>query len=115
MPTGPIRIRSGRLPADSEGHTPPAFTPYFSVLGMSEADTPMVIPIRAHLDTIERLIIGDYYIGRGSRQRGLSKSIFCITHKVSAVGRESCDPTVRETCRETAVWMKGYGLFQACV
>ena len=88
MPTGPIRIRSGRLPAGSQGHTPPAFTPYFSVLGMTEADTPMVIPIRANLDAIKRLMIGDYYIGRGSRQRGLSKSIFCNTHKVSAVGRD---------------------------
>ena len=34
------------------------------------------------------MMTGDYYIGRGSRQRSLKKSTFCNTHKVSAVGRE---------------------------
>ena len=55
---------------------------------MAESDTPVVLTIRANLDAIKRLMIGDYYIGRGSRQRELSKSIFCNTQKVSAVGRE---------------------------
>ena len=48
----------------------------------------MVLPIRAHLDSIKRLMVGDFYIGRGSRERGLTKSVFCNTHEVSTVGRE---------------------------
>ena len=88
LPTGLVRSRSSRLPIGSQGHTPPTSTPYYSVLGMAESDTPMVLPIRANLDAIKRLMIGDYCIDRGSRQRGLSKSIFCNTNKVSAVGRE---------------------------
>ena len=48
----------------------------------------MVLPSRGHLDTINRMMTGDYFIGRGSRQRSLKKSIFCNAHKVSAVGRD---------------------------
>ena len=47
----------------------------------------MVFPIRAHLDLFKRLMIGDHFLGRGSRQRGIAKSVFCNTHKVSVVGR----------------------------
>ena len=48
-----------------------------SVLGERFLDTPMVLPIRGHLDSIGRMMVGDYYIGRGCRQRGLSQSLFC--------------------------------------
>ena len=43
--------------------------PELSVLGEDFDHTPMVIPIRAHLDSVKRLLKGDVYIGRGSRQR----------------------------------------------
>ena len=36
--------------------------------------TPIVVPVRGHLDSIKRLVKGDRYIGRGSRQRSLGKS-----------------------------------------
>ena len=45
----------------------------------------MVLPFRGHLDTTNRMMTGDYYIGRGSRQRSLKRSVFRNTHKVSAV------------------------------
>ena len=37
-------------------------------------DTPMVVPVRGHLDSIKRLLKGDRYIGRGSRQRSRGNS-----------------------------------------
>ena len=39
------------------------------------------------MDSIKRLLKGDVYIGRGSRQRSLPKSRYCNTFKVSQVGR----------------------------
>ena len=42
-----------------------------SALGESFAQTPLIVPIRGHLDSIKRLLKGDVYIGRGSRQRSL--------------------------------------------
>ena len=56
----------------------------------------MVLPVRANLDAIKRFMIGDCYIGRGSRQRGLSKSIFCNTHKVSCSSKRKGDPDVQK-------------------
>ena len=38
-----------------------------SALGESFAQTPLIVPIRGHLDSIKRLLKGDVYIGRGSR------------------------------------------------
>ena len=52
------------------------------------SQTPLVLPIRGHLDAINRLMTGDFEIGRGSRQRSLKRIIYCNTHKVSAVGRD---------------------------
>ena len=49
----------------------------------------MVLPIRGHLDSIGRMMVGDYYIGRGCRQRGLSQSLFCNDFKVSVFGRDT--------------------------
>ena len=59
----------------------------FSALGDTLEATPMVLPIRGHLDAIKRLLKGDLYIGRGSRQRSLGKSRHCKTFKVSQYGR----------------------------
>ena len=54
-----------------------------SALGEKLEATPMVLPIRAHLDSVKRLLKGDLYMGRRSRQRSLPKSRYCNTFKVS--------------------------------
>ena len=54
------------------------------------------VPVRGHLDSIKRLLRGDVYIGRGSRQRSLPKSRFCNTFKVSQVGRSLAISSFRE-------------------
>ena len=54
----------------------------------SEESVPLIVPIRGHLDTIRRMLRGDFYIGRGSRQLGLSCSEFANDLKVSVHGRE---------------------------
>ena len=46
-----------------------AATQDLSALGESFGQTPLVVPIRGDLDSIKRLLRGDMYIGRGSRQR----------------------------------------------
>ena len=48
---------------------------------------PWVVPIRRDLDDIARLMAGDLYIGRGSRQRGLLASPFSNSYKVGEYGR----------------------------
>ena len=48
---------------------------------------PWVVPIRGDLDDIARLMAGDLYIGRGSRQRGLLGSPFSNCYKVGEYGR----------------------------
>ena len=69
------------------GHEHLTGTQDVSALGESFAQTPLIVPIRGHLDSIKRLLKGDVYIGRGSRQRSLPKSRYCNTFKVSQVGR----------------------------
>ena len=49
----------------------------------------MVIPIRAHLESVRRLLQGDVYIGRGSRQRALPWSRYCNNFEVSEHGRDA--------------------------
>ena len=70
-----------------------------SVLGESFGHTPLVVPVRGHLDSIKRLLRGDVYIGRGSRQRSLPKSRYCNTFKVSQVGRSIAISSFREALR----------------
>ena len=53
-----------------------------SALGGSFACTPMVVPIRGNLEQVRRFMVGDLYIGRGSKQNGLSKSPWCNSFKV---------------------------------
>ena len=50
---------------------------------------PWVVQVRGHLDSIARLMSGDQYIGRGSRQRNLVKSQYSNPYKVSEYGREN--------------------------
>ena len=71
-----------------------------SALGESFDSTPMVLPIRGCLDSVKRLLKGDLYIGRGSRQRSLSKSRYCNTFKVSEVGREMAIDKFRESLQD---------------
>ena len=47
------------------------------------------MPTRGHLDDVRRLLRGDYYVGRGSRQRGLRRSFYANDYKVSVYGRET--------------------------
>ena len=63
----------------------------------------MVLPIRGCLDSVKRLLKGDLYIGRGSRQRSLAKSRYCNTFKVSEVGREMAIEKFRETTQADQV------------
>ena len=63
--------------------------------GLVRSATPIVLPVRGHLDSIKQLMLGDLYIGRGPRQRGLKKSLWCNPFKVSACPRsiEVCAPS----------------------
>ena len=61
------QCREVSLPSDSSRSAIPAVT------------SPLVVPTRGHLDSIRRLMTGDRYIGRGSKQRALVKSIFFTT------------------------------------
>ena len=54
-----------------------------SATGSLFQDTPMIVPTREHLDLVKKLLTGDIYVGRGSRQRQLPKSRFCNVFKVS--------------------------------
>ena len=58
-----------------------------SVLGRSFENTPSILPVRGHLDSIKCLMKGDLYTGRGYRQRGLSCSQFANPYKVAKFGR----------------------------
>ena len=73
--TGMLHTEIGEV-TGNEGQEP-------SALGESFEATPMVLQIRAHLDSVKRLLSGDLYIGRGSRQRSLGKSRQCNTFKVA--------------------------------
>ena len=49
----------------------------------------MVLPVRGHLDAVRRLHKGDFYVGRGCRQRGLRRSLHANDYKVSEFGRQT--------------------------
>ena len=54
-----------------------------------ESASPLLMPIRAFLDDVKSLKRGDIHIGRGSRQRNLTRSLFANPFKVSAFGRDA--------------------------
>ena len=83
-----------------------------SVLGESFAATPLVLPVRGHLDSIKRPLKGDLYIGRGSRQRSLGKSRYCNTYKVSQYGRPMAISKFRETMLADKGLHRSCGQFQ---
>ena len=43
--------------------------------------------MRGHLDSIKRLMVGDIYVVRGSRQRHLTRGRWCNYFKVCTYGR----------------------------
>ena len=45
------------------------------------------LPTRADLETVKRMMKGDTYIGRGCRQRGLTRSVFGNPYKLCDYGR----------------------------
>ena len=69
----------------------------------------MVIPTREHLDAVKRMLVGDIYTGRGSRQRNLPKSPFCNIYKFSQYGRSTSIEHYRKYIRasstlRSAIW-----------
>ena len=49
----------------------------------------MVVPTKAHLDSVKRSLKGDIYVERGSRQIFLPRSRCCNNFKVAEYGRDS--------------------------
>ena len=60
-----------------------------SALGESFSVTPMVLTVRGFLDDIKCMMIGDFYMGRGCRQRGFGRSEYCNDFKVAVHGRDA--------------------------
>ena len=60
-----------------------------SILGDAREATPLVLPIRGDLEDIQAMMQGDVYIGRGCRQRGLKRSLYCNNYEVASYGRQS--------------------------
>ena len=58
-----------------------------SVLGYTQ--DALVLPTRGCLGEVRVPMKGDYYIGRGCRQRNLPRSPFCNNYKVAIHGREA--------------------------
>ena len=75
-------------PACYCGDGVPCFLTYRSIGGLVRSATPMVLPCCGHLDSIKQPMRGDLFIGRGSRQRSLKKSLWCNPFKVSEYGRD---------------------------
>ena len=57
--------------------------PHVSLLAASSPSTPLVIPTRADLETVKRMMEGDTYIGRGCRQCRLTR--MCVWKSVQTL------------------------------
>ena len=68
------------------------------------ANTPHILPVRGCLEEVGRLMRGDFYIGRGSRQRSLKRSTFANDFKVSEFGREIAISKFREKMATDVLW-----------
>ena len=53
-----------------------------------QSPIPPSVPTRWCLERIRRLMTGAYYVGRGSRQRSVPKSLLCNGYKVAVYARE---------------------------
>ena len=67
-------------------------------------NTPHILPVRGCLEEVGRLMRGDFYIGRGSRQRSLKRSTFANDFKVSEFGREIAISKFREKMATDVLW-----------
>ena len=91
-----------------------------SALGGCFEDTPHGGADSGHLDSIRKLTRGDFYIGRGSRQRKLERSKVCNKVKVSEVGRTKATSSFRDALlgdsklRETLWSLSGRTLVCRC-
>ena len=80
----------------------------------------MVVLTRAWLEEVRKFMRGDYYIGRGSTQRGLTQRLFCNDYKVSVYGRKEATwrfeqkLTSDSALRETLWTMSGLRLVCHC-
>ena len=59
-----------------------------SITGLAIEDTPMIVHVRGHLDSVKRLMTGDVYIGKGSKQRGMWQTEWRNPHKVAIFDRD---------------------------
>ena len=48
---------------------------------------PPIVPVRGYVELVRKFMQGDYYIGRGSRERNLKPSVFGNPFKVAVHGR----------------------------
>ena len=67
-------------------------------------NTPHILPVRGCLEEVGRLMRGDFYIGRGSRQRSPKRSTFANDFKVSEFGREIAISKFHESETYPHVW-----------
>ena len=82
------RSQAALHPVSSLSVVEPKGTDVLSALGGSFASTPMIVPIRGNLEQVRRFMVGDLYIGRGSKQNGLSRSPWSNSFKVAVHGRQ---------------------------
>ena len=59
-----------------------------TLLGTDPSSTPLIMPMRVHLDSIKRMMQSDFHIGTGLRQRNLKKSGECNQFKVESHRRD---------------------------
>ena len=70
--------------------------PHVPLLAASSPSLPLVLPTRADLETVKRMMKGDTYIGRGCRQRGLTRSVFGNPYKLCDYGRSQAVAKYRQ-------------------
>ena len=82
-------LEQGRPPASPECFSKPTRRAQVKV-GKSRAWTwtPLVLPVLGCLEDVRCMMVEDYFVGRGSGERGLGKSLYCNDYKVSQYGRE---------------------------
>ena len=59
-----------------------------TLLGTDPSSTPLIMPMRVHLDSIKRMMQSDFHISTGSRQRNVKKSDECNQYKVESHGSD---------------------------
>ena len=59
---------------------------------------PPIVPVRGSVEVVRKFMQGDYYIGRGSRERNLKPSVFGNPFKVWQYTDELGPYDVTQTC-----------------